>query len=151
VSKLEWRHINFDKGTVNFHNTKNDEQRLVSMPQLLTDALRMLHTEAKLKGIGGPGDKVFRFETRTGFYQMVKRLQKRAGLSTAPRPHDMGRHAFGAHHANSGMSRAELMQAGNWKSDEAAKRYEHIRRDRVTKAADTSQLEIQKPVKKPVT
>ncbi len=78
---------------------------------------------------------------------MIKRLQRRAGLSEAVRPHDIGRHSFGARLAASGLSRGALKRAGNWKSDKAVARYEHFQRSQIDAAVagvDTSKLGTKK-------
>lgn len=138
IVALERRNVDLDNGTVFFEKTKNSQPRKVSMAPILWDAMREL-CEGQRRDA-----RVFGFKTRYGPPQLLKRLQMRAGVDTKYRPHDVGRHSFGARLANSGMSRGELKKAGNWLSDAAVARYEHIAQDRVSlavAAVDTSKLE----------
>lgn len=138
IVALERRNVDLDNGTVFFEKTKNSKPRKVSMAPILWGVMKELCAGQKRDA------RVFGFKTRYGPAQLLKRLQLRAGIDTIYRPHDVGRHSFGARLANSGMSRGELKKAGNWLSDASVDRYEHIAQDRVSQAVanvDTSKLE----------
>lgn len=121
IVKLIWTDISFISNTIYFAETKNGEPRTVLMAPALREALEEL-----AKRPHKPGDRVFGWATRAGPSRMISRARKIAGLGPM-RPHDIGRHAFGRRARQSlKLDRAELMQAGNWKSAAAAARYDHM-------------------------
>ncbi len=134
-----WSHIDFDAGTIFFRKTKNDEPRTLLMPPLLTKALKDLAQHGS-----DPKTRVFGWETRFGPARMIAYARKRAGLEHI-RPHDIGRHAFGRRGRQQiGFDRAELKQAGNWKSDAAVEVYDHLALDEIKEKlrdVDTSELD----------
>ncbi len=119
--RLTWADIDLDQNTIYFAQTKNGEPRTVLMAPLLHKAMKQLATHThKLT------DRVFGWETRAGPARMISTACKAAGVGRL-RPHDVGRHAFGRRGRQSiGFDRAEMQKAGNWKSDKAAARYDHM-------------------------
>lgn len=138
IVRLVWSDIDFEAGTIFFRKTKNDEPRTLLLPPLLMKALKAL---AKLGA--KPNDRVFGWATRAGPARMIAYARARAGLGKM-RPHDIGRHAFGRRGRQQiGFDRAELKDAGNWKSDSAAEVYDHLALDEIKQRlrdVDTSEL-----------
>lgn len=141
---VKWRDIDFDANTVFFGKTKNGEPRLVLMPPLLAAALRELAEFARgERDAPDPEALVFNWQSRSGMAWMIARARQRANVGKI-RPHDLGRHGFGRRMRAAGLDRAQLKDAGNWKSDAAVARYDHFDRGEVARAVrdvDTSDLE----------
>lgn len=139
VIKVHWQHVDFDAGTIFYPKTKNSEARTLLMPPLLIEAMKALHKLTT--DIRAP---IFGWMTRSGPARMIGYARKRAGLEHI-RPHDLGRHAFGRRGRQQlRFDRTELKKAGNWKSDSAAGRYDHLELDEIKERlrdVDTSGLE----------
>src|SRR5262249_31656420 len=110
-----------DVGSVYFAATKNGKERTVQLAPILVRALREHIKENGIKA----GKRLFGWETRYALAQMVRKARKTAGLRWF-RPHDAGRHSFGRRMTAAGLDRRELKKAGNWDSDKAVERYEHL-------------------------
>ena len=115
------------KGTVLLENTKNGEPRLVPLPALVNDALKLLpHNK--------PEDPLFGYTQRFALNNMLKRACKRAGVEYMS-PHKAGRHAFSARFLNDGNSLKALQEAGGWKSlTVVANIYGHLERAQTDQA-----------------
>lgn len=139
IINVLWAHIDFDAGTIHFPKTKNTQPRTLLMPPALIKALKAL------AALGcDPKERVFGWKTRFGPAQMIAHARQRAGIERV-RPHDIGRHAFGRRGRRQiGFDRAELKSAGNWRSDSAASRYDHLDIDAIKERlrdVDTSELD----------
>lgn len=125
-----------DIGSVYFGKTKNGKPRRVQLPPILVRALREHIAVNEVK----PTDRLFGWTSRFALAQMIRKARKAAGLD-AVRPHDVGRHSFGRRMTAAGLDRRQLKKAGNWDSDAAVARYEHLAEDVITETVrnvDTS-------------
>jgi len=77
-------------------------------------------------------DKFIRWKTRSGPRRAIEKLVERTGIKFHPH---MGRHTFGDQAHAKGASLKDLMDAGGWRSVQAAMRYTHtnVERQRVLK------------------
>lgn len=150
IINLRWPDVSFPQNTIYFAETKNGESRTVLMPPLLRETLEALKAlkrqerkSPRRKKARKVDDLVFGWETRAGPSRMIARARAIAGLPEV-RPHDVGRHAFGRRvRQKLKMDRAELKKAGNWKSDKAVERYDHMALDTIkerVRDVDTSEL-----------
>jgi integrase len=125
--------------------TKNGDPRQVKLHPTLLEALR---EQVRALGPGHDDRLLFEVETRWGIPQLVRRLQKRAGLQHY-RPHVIGRHAFASRLLNAGESTITVKDAGGWKNtrmiDEYYGHLAQSRTDQVVAGIDASRLENSHP------
>lgn len=76
---------------------------------------------------GGEDDRFIRWKTRWGPRRAIEVLEKRTGIRFHPH---MGRHTFGDQAMAQGASLRDMMDAGGWRSAQAAMRYTHRNVDR---------------------
>lgn len=142
ITQLLGKHLvlepDSDRGSAYFGKTKNGKPRRVLLAPMLVVALK----EHLALTTVGPDERVFGWKSRFALAQMVRRAREHAKLEPY-RPHDIGRHSFGRRMTAAGMDRRQLKKAGNWDSDAAVARYEHLADDQIAEAVrdvDTSAL-----------
>jgi integrase len=130
--RLRWQDVNLSEATVLYHITKTDEW--LTMPLHLS-VLDMLRNE-------GPGiGRVFPWRSRTGFYNVLRPICRKAGVVFTPH---MARHAFATLRAAEGASTQEIMEAGAWRDHKSVLRYTRIDQQRVRATINRVNL-VQKP------
>ena len=118
---LRWKDIDFKRGTVTFHQTKNGERR--ALP-LTGQALSLMRQHAKVRRLDTAlvflSTRTKRPRIRDGWEYAVKR----AGIADF-HFHDL-RHSFASYLAMNGASLLEIAEALDHKSLAMVKRYAHL-------------------------
>lgn len=105
---LEWSDVDLSAGTVLLRDTKNGEDRLVTLLPIVREALRGLprHTGQKA---------VFQFYDRSDVLRQIKTACKKAGVAYIP-THGIGRRLFATTMNHSGKDAKTAASAGGWKT-----------------------------------
>lgn len=134
--------LHLDRAYATLRETKTNTIRQVKLTPETVEALRA--QVAKLHelhdGEAKPETLVFEIETRWGIPQLMKRLQKRAGL---PRwkPHAIGRHAAATRLLNDGKSTIEVRDAIGWGSTRMIDEYYgHLAQSHVDRVMENQTL-----------
>ena len=139
AQRVRLKDIDLDRGYALLRKTKgkDDKPRQVALAPALVEALR-----AYIATLGdAPGDQLlFKWESRFGLPQMVRRTQKRAGLPHY-RPHQIGRHAFATRLLHEGASLLDVQKAGGWDSAQmVTDTYGHLSAEHVDKIVAKQKL-----------
>lgn len=132
--RLEWAHVDFDRGEALLEITKNGRSRRVALAPAALDALRRL---AEGRPAAGP---VFGYSDRSAARNAILRASKRAGVEYLS-SHKLGRHAFAARLLRSGHSLPVVTAAGGWASSSMVSQvYGHLEQSHVDDAVRTAAL-----------
>lgn len=134
--RVEWAHIDFERGVALLVVTKTGGSRQVALAPQLLEALRALALSHPSAG------RVFGFADRWGAQNALKRAHARAGLEWLS-SHKLGRHAFAARHLKAGHSLPVVTAAGGWASASMVTSvYGHLERSHVDDAVRSARLAL---------
>jgi integrase len=113
--------------------TKNGDPRPVHLPAHVVAALAN-HP----RGLDRPGERVFRFHKGGALYDMLYKAAINAGIELPDREaFHIFRHTYGAWMRRyGGADTSDLVASGTWKSEQAARRYEHVVVSEAAKLSD---------------
>lgn len=103
---LEWADVDTEAGTALLRDTKNGEDRLVTLLPVVREAI---------KGLPRRGKKVFQFYDRSDVRRQVITACKAAGIEYIP-THGIGRRLFATSMNAKGTDAKTAATAGGWKS-----------------------------------
>jgi len=106
--KLEWSDVDLDAGTAMLRDTKNGEDRLVTLLPAVREALRGLPRRVGHR-------KVFPFYDRSDVLRQIKTACKKAGVEDMP-THGIGRRLFATTMNEAGIDPKTAATAGGWKT-----------------------------------
>jgi integrase len=105
---LEWGDVDLDAGTALLRDTKNGEDRLVTLLPLVREALKGLPRRVGEK-------RVFIFYDRSDVLRQIKTACKKAGIEYIP-THGIGRRLFATTMNADGVDAKTASTAGGWKT-----------------------------------
>jgi integrase len=108
--KLQWQHVDLDAGSALLVDTKNGEDRLVSMSPDTVAALKAVRTKQPKAT-----DVVFAFYDRSDVARQIKTACKKAGIEYIP-THGIGRRLFFTSMMRGGVDPRTAAEAGGLKS-----------------------------------
>jgi len=106
--RLEWSRVDLAKGLAILIDTKNGEDRIVTLLPEVVEALRQVK---RVKG----DPRVFQFYDRSDVARQIKTACKKAGIPYVP-THGIGRRLFATTMNASGIDPVTAAKAGGWKS-----------------------------------
>jgi integrase len=105
---LEWGDVDLGAGTALLRDTKNGDDRLVTLLPIVREALRGLPRRVGQKA-------VFQFYDRSDVLRQIKTACKKAGIPYIP-THGIGRRLFATTMNQSGQDAKTAASAGGWKT-----------------------------------
>lgn len=122
---LEWATVDLTAASAFLTRTKNGKPRALHLPPPVVAALAGLEKDRR---------KVFRWETPSGLYKLLAKVEEACGF---PIGIHMLRHTYATWmRGYAGLSPEELQRTGAWSSAKSLRRYDHIEALEVARAAD---------------
>jgi integrase len=126
--RLEWDHIDFERGWITLKNPKGGIDQTLPISDQALDVIRVLSVESKYVFPGKAGGM------RTDFKGPWDRIRKAADLPEDFRLHGL-RHNFASHLVSNGVDLAVVKELLTHKDMSTTQRYAHLRPDAVKDAA----------------